>query len=362
MWLRLKPAPNWPILPATDVAAGEFMTDWVLNRWKRFGHDRLYAATPGGTALGYLDMKTNELHPDQPDDLPLLTAAVACYFNPHEAAPGRHVHSPATVETAREPAAFYVPRHEVVDWNDVGSTVPGSAARERAVAERSAAPVRTMLARLFGVHTAERAWRIGADGEEAVAAELVKLGPAWRVVHAVPVGDRGADIDHVVIGPGGVFTVNAKNHPHAAVWVGGDTLLVNGTRTFYVRNSRHEAARAARLLEAATGHPVRVRAVIAIAGAGRGLTVKQQPLDGAVQVLARRELVSHLANLPPELSPAEVAALHGFACRSTTWQPAWQPTGQPAWQPAWGNRRRTGSAAQQAPPAGGKSRSVDGRR
>ncbi|MDP9431276.1 MAG: NERD domain-containing protein [Actinomycetota bacterium] len=49
--------------------------------------------------------------------------------------------------------------------------------------------------------TDERAWRIGADGEKAVAARLAELGDRWRVLHAVPVGERGSDIDHVVIGP-----------------------------------------------------------------------------------------------------------------------------------------------------------------
>lgn len=57
------------------------MTDWVLNRWKHYGHDRLYAETPGGTRLGYLDLKTSELHPAVPDDLPLLTAAVTSYLH-----------------------------------------------------------------------------------------------------------------------------------------------------------------------------------------------------------------------------------------------------------------------------------------
>jgi hypothetical protein len=45
----------------------------------------------------------------------------------------------------------------------------------------------------------------------------------------LPVGDRDSDIDHVVIGPVGVFTIDAKNHPQANVWVRDDTCKVNGT-------------------------------------------------------------------------------------------------------------------------------------
>jgi hypothetical protein len=67
-----------------------------------------------------------------------------------------------------------------------------------------------------------------ADGEEAVAARLRKLGDRWKVLHAIPVGENGSDIDHVVIGPGGLFTINTKHHPNSAVWVGGNTFMVDG--------------------------------------------------------------------------------------------------------------------------------------
>jgi hypothetical protein len=304
------------------------MTDWIVNRWKRYGHDRLYAETPGGTRLGYLDLKSNELHPAETGDLALLTAAVAGYLGDTTPAGGRHADAEPV---ATEPAAgIYTARHEVVDWQDLADNAPGGAVRDRAIAERNAAPIRTVISRLLGVHTQERAWRIGAAGEQAVAAQLARLGPAWRSIHSVPVGEQGSDIDHVVIGPAGVFTVNAKHHPNASVWVGADAFLVNGTRTWYVRNSRHEAARASRLLSAVAGHPVQVRGIIAVMGAHRGLTVKEQPRDGAVYVVARRQITDYLTSLPTILDPDTVTALHALACRSTTWRPVAEATGRSA--------------------------------
>ena len=63
--------------------------------------------------------------------------------------------------------------------------------------------VGTIIARTFDKKTDERAWRVGAGGEETVGGRLEKLAKhGWHVLHAVPVGDRGSDIDHVVIGPG----------------------------------------------------------------------------------------------------------------------------------------------------------------
>jgi hypothetical protein len=41
----------------------------------------------------------------------------------------------------------------------------------------------------------------------------------WHVLHAVPIGTRGTDIDHVVIGPFGLVTVNTKT-TSTSVWVG----------------------------------------------------------------------------------------------------------------------------------------------
>lgn len=52
------------------------MTDWIVRRWARYGHERLYAETPGGTALGYLDLKTGRYHSDDLNNLPLLEKAI----------------------------------------------------------------------------------------------------------------------------------------------------------------------------------------------------------------------------------------------------------------------------------------------
>ena len=192
-------------------------------------------------------------------------------------------------------------------------------AREQAQALKQAAPVRTFLARALGVHTDERAWRIGADGEEKVATQLEKVlrkDPRWRILHAVPVGARGSDIDHVVIGPGGVFTINAKHHPGAKVWVGGDTFLVNGQRQPYIRNSRHEAKRAARLLSASCGFPVDVAGVVVPVRAA-DVTVKQAPDD--VIIVARAQVARWLRKRPEVLRTDAIEAIFASARCSTTW-------------------------------------------
>lgn len=283
------------------------MTEWIVRRWARYGHERLYAETPGGTALGYLDLKTGRYHSDDLSNLPLLEKAI-----------GDHLAgtAPPQVESAAVVAAPAPPA-----WEDISGHQAGSAVQEQALAAREAqGKVRHFLARILDVKTEERAWRVGASGEQAVAAQLTKLGPEWRVLHSIEVGDRGSDIDHVVIGPGGVLTVNAKNHPNTNIWVGGDTFMVNGQRVPYVRNSRHEAKRAGRLLSEQAGFPVTVLGVIAMMGAHKGFKIKQQPEDGAVVIVQRRRIAQYVQGLPRRLTDREIEAIYDVARRSTTWR------------------------------------------
>lgn len=54
-------------------------------------------------------------------------------------------------------------------------------------------------------------WSQGAEGEEVVGEILEGLAAeGWCVIHDVAFG-RG-NIDHIAIGPGGIFTVETKSH------------------------------------------------------------------------------------------------------------------------------------------------------
>jgi hypothetical protein len=64
-----------------------------------------------------------------------------------------------------------------------------------------------------GEHAQEMADRAarGAAGERKVGAILEGLAPDWHALHGVRLG-RG-DIDHVLVGPGGTFTIETKSTP-----------------------------------------------------------------------------------------------------------------------------------------------------
>lgn len=204
-------------------------------------------------------------------------------------------------------------------WVDLAANEPGRSVAATAAALRHDAPVRTMLARLLGVHSRERAFRVGAEGERVVGARLARLPDRWHVLHSVPVGSRGGDIDHVVIGPGGVYTVNTKHLPDARVWLRGDSLVVNGHERDYVPAARAEAERAGRLLTRALGKPVTVVGVVALVGAENGFNVRCQPADGSVTVVGQRQLVPWLLRRRADLRPADVEAIFAAARRPATW-------------------------------------------
>lgn len=149
-----------------------------------------------------------------------------------------------------------------------------------------------------------------------MAARLESLGDEWVVLHSVPVGTRGSDIDHVAVGPGGVFTINSKFHEGARVWVGSRRLLVNGQKTDHLRNTRYEVARTQKLLSAVVGSHVPVRGAIVIVGA-KEIKIREQPDD--VAVISSPQLVRWLTKQKQTLDPVQASTLAAVVRDTATW-------------------------------------------
>lgn len=196
---------------------------------------------------------------------------------------------------------------------------PGTAVIAETLRVQSATPPRTRTQRLFGrtpLSPDAQSWYLGAIGELEVGRILDRLGAEWHALHAVPIGKRGSDIDHVVIGPGGVFTINTKHHDGAKVWVGGHRILVNGQRTDHLRNADFEATRAARVLSGATHQTVEVTPILAIVGA-KSIQIREKP--PRVEVLRADAVVRRLERAPRILTPENVTALVRVAVLPATW-------------------------------------------
>jgi hypothetical protein len=148
------------------------------------------------------------------------------------------------------------------------------------------------------------AWRRGAVGERRTARLLGQLERhGWVVLHDLAVPDSRANIDHLVIAPGGVFVIDSKQYrgrlqldSTGRLWHGRHPL------TPVLRAVGFEADQAAQVLT----DPGVVLPIVAVHGA-------QVPWGKVViygvPVLPARRLPSILCQLPAVLGPDRVADL-----------------------------------------------------
>lgn len=143
------------------------------------------------------------------------------------------------------------------------------------------------------------AWEKGAEGERAVGAALAALGSDWVVLHDVRwPGRRFANIDHIAIGPGGVFVIDAKNWS-GAISVANDVLRQNGYRRDGAVAGCADSAIA--VGELISGHTTNVIPVLCFVG--------EVTIEGAAREVAlctTANLVERLVGNPTVLSPDEV--------------------------------------------------------
>ncbi|WP_431220933.1 nuclease-related domain-containing protein [Leifsonia xyli] len=197
---------------------------------------------------------------------------------------------------------------------------PGAAVMEQVVRLQEAAGPRSALARAFGVDPLRddaQAWFAGALGEREVGALLSRLPAGWSAFHAVPVGSGDADVDHLVVGPGGVFVVNTKHHRGAKLTVYQRSVLVNGTKQPYLRNSDLEASRVRGLLLRA-GIETPVEPVIAVVGA-KEVRIRQKPARAAV--VRSESLIRWLSRRPVRMDAEAVARAAALFDDPATWRP-----------------------------------------
>ena len=314
------------------------------RRRRRPGSDRLYITTDDGLPLGHLDLGDGEAH-DVPavwrerfvreanswlwqNNLPPMIGT---------AGPGE---APALEAGVAAPEGGWGSGRE-----DLAQHLPGHGMAEAAA-----------RARATGVPEADRPSRLRADGQHAVDDALAKLtrsrlrpprrgrGTRWRILHAVemafddPEGGRSrftdrqrtglessptALLDHVVVGPAGVFVVEVMNHPGGRIYIRPDSLEVDEQqldlalrRRIGDEVSRRLSAALARAAGAAeTLNPPPVTPVVAVVGA---IVVGSDRPRGV--------LVSRVGQLPrllqafgAPLVDQAVDQVHAVARHSGTW-------------------------------------------
>lgn len=152
--------------------------------------------------------------------------------------------------------------------DDLAPNRPGETLRARLDASGTGR-VALALARCLGRRPVEDVWRRALAAEQTVGAALDELtAGGWDVVHSIVLpGD--AVLAHLLIGPGGVFGVASKAAHKARVQVGETSVRMSRERhpLPYVREIRHDCARASLVLTKGCGFLVQVRPVLVLVGA-----------------------------------------------------------------------------------------------
>ena len=191
---------------------------------------------------------------------------------------------------------------------------PGSRAAVKAREPRRGDPLSFVRSLLLREHADEPASQTGTNGEWLVGYVIRRLPEGWHAFQDIPIGEQGANIDHVVVGPAGTFTLSTKDLT-GRLWVGPRSVRINGHPTNFLSKAAREASRASRLLTAAVGRQIDVRGVLAILA--DDWTIKEKPTH--VHVASPRGVKDWLLRLPITLNPHEVTEIAAAAREPSTW-------------------------------------------
>lgn len=150
----------------------------------------------------------------------------------------------------------------------------------------------------------------------AVARHLTGLGPGWTVIHSIPLDERDAGLDHLVVGPPGVFVLTTRAYPQAVVEVSGPTFLVDGQPGVSMPGMQSLARRTSEFLSAAAGRYVPVTAGVVVVGAGAIATGRLSPV---VPVLPAERIRPWLLSQHRAMANSAVAELVHLASDPRTW-------------------------------------------
>lgn len=186
----------------------------------------------------------------------------------------------------------------------------GAAEQSRLAAER----VARLKRQLDQAERSTKAWDAGAAGERVVADKLSELVPrGWYVLHDVHwPGRPKANLDHVLVGPGGVVVVDAKNWTGEVRVASGVLWQGRYARTQAVEGALAQCAAVASVL--APPHRRLVRPLICMAAQPDlfGIT------NSDVAVAGAQRLVGAIEALPPVLDQQAVVGVYAHLGQELT--------------------------------------------
>lgn len=157
---------------------------------------------------------------------------------------------------------------------------------------------------------AEQAWRKGASGERQVGRVLDSLQSSGvSTLHDRKLPGSAANVDHVVVGPSGVFTIETKSYTgRMTVRANGTQIWVSGRNRSSVLDQARRQAHVIEALLAGTGIDIPIHPVVCFVDTSLPMFSPKQV--GGVTICTLDNLARRIRQFPnPPLSSVAMTAI-----------------------------------------------------
>ena len=169
-----------------------------------------------------------------------------------------------------------------------------------------------VMSALFTTPNSITAWQTGADGELRTGRRLEPLeGEGFRILHDRRIPGSRANIDHIVIGPPGIYVVETKSLGGSLQIRGNDVFVAGRRKTGMIDEVKREAlAVQTALAKELAARGWMVTPVICVHRAD--LPWLRSEVAG-VRIVSGKDLVKRLREADHPLAPADVERLAALA-------------------------------------------------
>lgn len=157
----------------------------------------------------------------------------------------------------------------------------------------------------------ERSWLRAAEAEITVGKILDRLPADYSVYYSFPLRNTAFWIDHLVVGPGGIFSLNSKTRGDRDLTGSPRTIVIDGRPLAFLRDAHFEAAHLTTLLGAALPTSLPVRPVTVLVNTRR-IQVRARP--DSLTVIDSPRLRRWIVGQPPVLSSEQQDAIRATIC------------------------------------------------
>ncbi|GEP25920.1 MULTISPECIES: nuclease-related domain-containing protein [Cryobacterium] len=178
---------------------------------------------------------------------------------------------------------------------------------------------RSRLARTLGLSPLDAnglAWLRAVQAEMVVGEILARLPEGYSVFHSLPIRNTAFWVDHLIVGPGGIFALSSKTRWDHDLTGSVRTIPVGDHTMPYLRDARFESTQITALLAGAMPATAVVQPMIVLVNPHK-IRLNRKP--DVVTVIDSPRLRRWLVGRPRQFSAEQQATLTAVIDDPTTW-------------------------------------------